>query len=65
LPLGWLAAGAGGVVLLGAIGWWRWRRPQPLELALDDFDGELDTVRNQVLLAPRVTADVVKLWMRA
>jgi flagellar M-ring protein FliF len=30
-----------------------------------DFDAELDAVRSQVLANPRVTADVVKLWMRA
>ena len=30
-----------------------------------DFDAELDAVRSQVLADPRVTADVVKLWMRA
>jgi flagellar biosynthesis/type III secretory pathway M-ring protein FliF/YscJ len=65
LPLGWLAAGAGGIMLLGAIAWWRLRRPQPIELSLDDFEVELDTVRSQVLLDPRVTADVIKLWMRA
>ena len=64
-PLGWLAAGAGGIVLLGASVWWWLRRPQPLELSVDDFDVELDTVRNQALLDPRVTADVIKLWMRA
>jgi len=65
LPLVWLAAGAGGVLLLGAIGWWRMRRPQAVELALDDFEVEIDTARNQALQDPRVTADVIKLWMRA
>ncbi|MDP2030025.1 MAG: flagellar basal-body MS-ring/collar protein FliF [Thiobacillus sp.] len=65
LPMAWLAAGAGGVLLLGAIGWWRTRRPQALELAMDDFEVELDTARNQALQDPRVTADVIKLWMRA
>ncbi|MDO9466403.1 MAG: flagellar basal-body MS-ring/collar protein FliF [Thiobacillus sp.] len=45
---------------------WRRRRP-PLEAAAveADFDAELDTTRNQVLANPRVTADVVRLWMRA
>ncbi|MDP1926540.1 MAG: flagellar basal-body MS-ring/collar protein FliF [Thiobacillus sp.] len=62
---GWLAAGAGAIVLLGVIGWWMGRRPQPVELSVDDFDGELDAVRNQVVGDPRVTADVIKLWMRA
>lgn len=65
LPLAWLAAGAGGVLLLGAIGWWRTRRPRAIELSMDDFDVELDTTRNQALQDPRVTADVIKLWMRA
>jgi flagellar M-ring protein FliF len=32
---------------------------------MDDFEVELDTVRNQALQDPRVTADVIKLWMRA
>jgi len=64
-PLGWLAAGAGGIMLLGAIAWWRLRRPRPIELSMDDFEVELDTVRNQAMLDPRVTADVIKLWMRA
>jgi hypothetical protein len=30
-----------------------------------DFDAELDAVRDRVLADPRVTADVIKLWMRA
>lgn len=64
-PMGWLAAAVGGIVLLGVIGWRKGRRPQPAERAVDDFDGELDTVRNQVVSDPRVTADVIKLWMRA
>jgi flagellar M-ring protein FliF len=31
----------------------------------DDFDAELDAARSQTLADPRVTADVIKLWMRA
>jgi flagellar biosynthesis/type III secretory pathway M-ring protein FliF/YscJ len=61
---GWLAAGAG-VLLLGVIGWWRARREPSPELPADDFDAELDAARNQALADPRVTADVIKLWMRA
>jgi flagellar M-ring protein FliF len=30
-----------------------------------DFDAELDATRSRVLADPRVTADVIKLWMRA
>jgi flagellar M-ring protein FliF len=67
LPLWWLVAGAGGVMLLGGMAWWRTRRgaAHPAEVAMDDFDAELDAARNQVLADPRVTADVIKLWMRA
>ena len=64
-PLGWLAAGLGSLALLGVAGWWRRRQPPALELSVDDFEVELDNARNQVLLDPRVTADVIKLWMRA
>ena len=60
----WLAAGAG-VLLLGAIGWRRARRESAPELPAGDFDTELDAARNQTLADPRVTADVIKLWMRA
>lgn len=49
------------IVLMG-----RRRRP-PLDIAAveTDFDAELDATRNQVLANPRVTADVIRLWMRA
>jgi len=70
-PLGfsawWLVVIAASV-LLGGIGWWRSRRVRHPELAAlppDDFDAELDAVRSQALADPRVTADVIKLWMRA
>jgi flagellar M-ring protein FliF len=62
----WLVAGVGGVLLLGGMAWWRARRVTPVpDVVLDDFDAELDAARNQVLGDPRVTADVIKLWMRA
>lgn len=46
------------------------RRPLPVSLVeaippADDFDNLLVATRAQVLADPRVTADVVKLWMRA
>ena len=62
----WPAIAAFGVLLGG--GWWWQRRSRPPEAAerlLDDFDAELDAVRSQALADPRVTADVIKLWMRA
>jgi flagellar biosynthesis/type III secretory pathway M-ring protein FliF/YscJ len=61
----WLAVGAG-VLLLGAKGWRRARRLQHApELVTDDFDAELESARHQALADPRVTADVIKLWMHA
>ncbi len=61
----WMLASAAAVLLLGAIGWLRTRRT-PAVVALEgDFDAELDAARNQTLADPRVTADVIKLWMRA
>ncbi|MGA9164709.1 MAG: flagellar basal-body MS-ring/collar protein FliF [Thiobacillus sp.] len=64
---GWLLVAAAGTLLLGGIGWWRSRQrhSEPVALPSDDFDAELDAVRNQALADPRVTADVIKLWMRA
>ena len=59
----WLLAGAG-VLLVGVMGWRARRRPAP-ELPVEDFDAELEAIRNQVQADPRVTADVIKLWMRA
>ena len=64
LSPGWAAAG--GVLLLLVL-WWRRRarRVEAPDLVVDDFDGELDGIRNQVMTDPRVAADVIKLWMRA
>ncbi|MFO7543132.1 MAG: flagellar basal-body MS-ring/collar protein FliF [Thiobacillus sp.] len=60
----WIAAGAG-ALLIGGLGWWRARRvPIPAQ-PVADFDSELEAVRHQALADPRVTADVIKLWMRA
>jgi len=60
-----LAVAAAILILLVAIGRLR-ARPSPVaEIPVEDFDASLDAVRNQVLADPRVTADVVKLWMRA
>ena len=49
---------------LAVIGWRRARRGYTPDLQVDDFDAELEMARNQVLMDPRVTADVIKLWMR-
>ena len=61
----WLAAGAGGILLWAGFTSWRARRKPVPELPVEDFDAELDAVRNQALADPRVTADVIRLWMRA
>jgi len=63
---GWagLAAGMAALVMVG-IAWRRRHRTAPPELIMDDFDAELDMTRSQVMTAPRVAADVIKLWMRA
>jgi flagellar M-ring protein FliF len=63
-PASW-AALAGGVLLLGGAVWWRMRRQPQAEAPQEDFDAELEAARNQTLADPRVTADVIKLWMRA
>lgn len=63
-PLGWIVMGAA-VLLLLALGWRRVRRTETSDLAMDDFDGDLGLTRHQVMADPRVTADVIKLWMRA
>lgn len=62
--LGWMAAGAVALLLL-AMGWRRVRRTESSDLVMDDFDGDLEATRQQVISDPRVAADVIKLWMRA
>ncbi|MDP1646135.1 MAG: flagellar basal-body MS-ring/collar protein FliF [Thiobacillus sp.] len=59
-----LATAAAILLLLGVVGWLRARRAPITEAHVEDFDAELDAARNQVLADPRVTADVIKLWMR-
>lgn len=62
----WIAAALGGLLLVGGAAWWRAHRVNPVpEPTIDDFDAELEAVRRQALADPRVTADVIKLWMRA
>ncbi|HQS99606.1 MAG TPA: flagellar basal-body MS-ring/collar protein FliF [Thiobacillus sp.] len=56
-----------GIVLAGGALFARLRRRSatvPVDTA-DDFDALLDAAREQTLDNPRVTADVIKLWMRA
>lgn len=60
-----LAALAAAVFLLLAFARVRVRRAPVAEIPIDDFDVVLENVRGQVLADPRVTADVIKLWIRA
>jgi len=60
-----LPAAVAVLLLLAATAWRRVRQTPGAAVAVEDFDAELDAVRSQVLADPRVTADVVKLWMRA
>lgn len=65
VPLWPLVAAAAIVAALVAI---RRRRARPLpvvEIPVDDFDAMLEAARSRALDDPRVTADVIKLWMRA
>jgi flagellar biosynthesis/type III secretory pathway M-ring protein FliF/YscJ len=68
-PFAWpqwsLAVAVAVLLLLAATAWRRARRKHGAAVAVEDFDAELDAVRSQALADPRVTADVVKLWMRA
>lgn len=59
-----LLAGLGVLALLGIVFAMR-RRPAAPPEPEDDFDSLLDTARTRTLENPRVTADVIKLWMRA
>lgn len=58
-----LAAAAAILIVLGAFVWLRARRTPVAEAYVADFDAELEAARSQVLADPRVTADVIKLWM--
>jgi len=60
-----LAAAAAILLLLAAVAWRRPRSVPAAALPEEDLDADLDAARNQVLANPRVTADVIKLWMRA
>jgi flagellar M-ring protein FliF len=53
------------LLLLAASAWLRVRRAPVAAAEGEDFEAELDAARSQVLADPRVTADVIKLWMRA
>lgn len=64
LPQWSLAAAAAALILLVVAAWLRVRRPPVDAVAVADMDAELDAVRGRVLADPRVTADVIKLWMR-
>lgn len=61
----WPAAAVGAGVLLAGLMGWRARKVPAPELPIADLDAELEAMRNQVQADPRVTADVIKLWMRA
>lgn len=62
----WLWAAAAAVLLvLAGLAWRRSRHAPAAEAPTEDFDAELEATRGQVLANPRVTADVIKLWMRA
>jgi flagellar M-ring protein FliF len=64
--LPWTIVAGTAVLLLGWMGWRRAQRAEPVpEEVVEGFDAELESARRQALADPRVTADVIKLWMRA
>ena len=65
LPQWSLAAAAAALMLLAVSAWRRARRRPAAAAEVADFDAELDATRSRVLADPRVTADVITLWMRA
>jgi len=63
------SAAVAALVLLVAVAW-AWTRARRTRTSVpdepvDDFDAQLEAARRQSLDNPRVTADVIKLWMRA
>jgi flagellar M-ring protein FliF len=67
-PFAWqswlLAAAAAILITLVAGARLRARRAAAAQPLVDDFDAVLDAARSRALDDPRVTADVIKLWMR-
>jgi len=61
---GWLwmlvAGTAGGLLLL----WLGWRKRTQAEPVSEDFEALLQRSRRQTLDNPRITADVIRMWMR-
>lgn len=67
-PRLWLALGLGGLVIGAGVLLARRRGRAAADEAgdaEDDFDALIEAARDQTLENPRVTADVIKLWMRA
>ncbi|MEQ1591614.1 MAG: flagellar basal-body MS-ring/collar protein FliF [Thiobacillaceae bacterium] len=67
-PLWWMLAAGIAIALLVWLGLRGRRRPPAAENTLSEsetFDGLLQSSRSQTLDNPRVTADVIRLWMRA
>jgi flagellar M-ring protein FliF len=61
----WLLAAAAAILVALVAGTrLRARRAAAAEPMVDDFDAVLDAARSRALDDPRVTADVIKLWMR-
>jgi flagellar M-ring protein FliF len=64
LPAWLLAAAAAAILLALVVIRQRLARQVPAAKLADDFDALLDAARSRALDDPRVTADVIKLWMR-